>query len=368
MSNKALSKTQVKKILSLYHKKGHPTFFAGINAVAKFHNISNERAREVLDQSSTYVDHRETHRPRQFNPYYVRNRRDLVQADLIETIRLSKSNDGVNYILVLIDCFTKYAWQFPLKNKRGITVKKALDSWKRAVGQSDLPKNFSSDSGGEFYNKHVKRWMARNDVIQAKETGECKASVVERFNRSFQSLMYKYMTFKKSRRFVDALDDIMKTYLNRPHRSLKGLTPAFADKKENEKEVWEIHNERYKKIPKRNPIFKVGDIVRIKADKQPLTEASRSYNKQFKSEFYVIRAVNSRIAVPLYKLTAAADDQEIDGTWYKEELNKVGDDVFEIEKVLERRGKGKKAEVLVKWMGFSSSWNNWIPAANLIKL
>jgi len=367
MSNKPLTKTKIKQILTLYQRKGHPTFFSGINTVAKFHKISNQRAREALDHSSTYVDHRETHRPRQFNAYYIRRRRELVQADLIETIRLSRSNDGVNYILVLIDCFTKFAWQFPLKNKRGITIKKALDEWKRKLGD-DLPRNFSSDSGGEFYNKHVKQWMIRNNINQARETGECKASIIERFNKSYQNLMYKFMTFKKTRRYVDSLDDLMKTYLNRPHRTLRGLTPAFADKKENEEQVWEIHNERYKKIKKQSPVFKVGDIVRIKADKQPLTEASRSYNKQFKSEFYTIRAINARIAVPLYKLTAAADDEEIDGTWYKEELNKVGDDVFEIEKVLDRRGKGKKAEVLVKWMGFSDSWNNWIPASNVIKL
>jgi len=368
MSSPSLSQTKIKQILRLYRKPGHPTFFSGINNVAKYHNISNEQARKVLDHSTTYIDHRETHRPRLYNPYYVRSRRELVQADLIETIKLARFNDGINYILLIIDCFTKYAWFITLENKRGLTIKRALDKWKGQIGYNDLPKNFASDSGGEFYNKHVRRWMIANKINQAKATGECKASIVERFNKTFQSLLYKYMTFKKTRRFLDGLTDVMNTYLNRPHRTLKGLTPAFADRPENENEIWRIYDEKFQKLTKKQPVFKVGDIVRIKAEKQPMTEASRSYKQQFKSEFYIIRSINNRIAVPLYRLTAAADDEKIEGTFYKEELNLVRDDTYSIERVLAKRGKGQKAEILVKWLGFSSSFNNWIPASNLVNV
>ena len=39
---------------------------------------------------------------------------------------LSKCNKGIKYLLCAIDLFSKYAWSFSLKDKRGITVVNAF--------------------------------------------------------------------------------------------------------------------------------------------------------------------------------------------------------------------------------------------------
>ena len=61
------------------------------------------------------------------------------------------------------------------------------------------------------------------------------------------------------------------------------------------------------------------------------------------------------------------DQEELDGTFYNEELQKVikEDDVYEIEKILKRRGTGKNSEVFVKWLGYPAKFNSWIPAAQV---
>jgi len=356
-----------KKILSLYHKIGHPTAFSGINNVAKYHGITENQARDVLNESSTYVDFREFHKPPLYNPYYVRRRRDLVQGDLIETIKLKGSNDDITYLLLLIDVFTKYCWCYPLKSKKGVEVKKAFVKWKKELSE-DLPKHFSCDSGGEFYNKYVKKFMAKNGIQMSKATSECKAAVVERLNKSIQSLMYKYMSSQNTRRYIDALPNIIDTYLNRPHRTLKGLTPKYADKKENEREVWQIYDDRFTKLKKQKPKFTIGDIVRVKSESKVLSPSKRSYNVQFKPEFYQVRGINNRLAIPLYYLRACADDEDVIGGFYHQELNLVGDDVYKIEKVIGKRVREGKTEALVKWEGFSDSFNDWIPSKNIISL
>ena len=38
---------------------------------------------------------------------------------------------------------------------------------------------------------------------------------------------------------------------------------------------------------------------------------------------------------------------------------------FEVEKVIEKKGCGKKVEVLVKWKGWSKKFNSWVLALDL---
>ena len=44
---------------------------------------------------------------------------DVWAADLVEMQEWSKVNKGYRYILNVIDCFSKYAWSVPMKDKKG---------------------------------------------------------------------------------------------------------------------------------------------------------------------------------------------------------------------------------------------------------
>ena len=43
-------------------------------------------------------------------------------VDLADIRSLSKYNKGIKYLLCAIDLFSKYAWVFPLKDKKGISI------------------------------------------------------------------------------------------------------------------------------------------------------------------------------------------------------------------------------------------------------
>ena len=40
-------------------------------------------------------------------------------------------------------------------------------------------------------------------------------------------------------------------------------------------------------------------------------------------------------------------------------------DVYEVEEVLKKKGKGKNEQYFVKWLGYPSKFNLWIPASQL---
>ena len=56
------------------------------------------------------------------------------------------------------------------------------------------------------------------------------------------------------------------------------------------------------------------------------------------------------------------NDEDVKGSWYPEELQKILDNQYRIEKVLRRRTlpNGTK-EILVCWEGWPEKYNSWIP-------
>ena len=53
--------------------------------------------------------------------------------------------------------------------------------------------------------------------------------------------------------------------------------------------------------------------------------------------------------------------EPVQGTFYEQELQSSVHEIYRIERVL-KRGKDR---VLVKWKGYSSAFNSWIPLAEL---
>jgi transposase InsO family protein len=354
------------RVKRLYLTPGHSTAFSAPENVAKFHGITRERARRLLQEVDAYVTHREYKRPAVFNPYFVYRRRALAQADLVDIRQLAADNDGVNYLLVIIDVFSRKIWVYPLRRKNGPAVALALTQWLDAI-RAPPPRVFATDHGREFLNPPVRQLLARRGVRQETADGTCKAAVAERVNKSLQILLYKYMSARQTRRYVDQLDRLVRTYNGRPHRTLGGMTPASADLPRNEENVRAVHTARYASVPRRAVKFRVGQVVRVKYESKALTSSSRAYQPQFSPEFFVVREVRDNLPVPLYYLEAMNDGEPIEGGFYSNELTAVGADVFKIDRILEERGEGPRREILVRWMHFGPAWDSWIPAAQVVR-
>ena len=57
------------------------------------------------------------------------------------------------------------------------------------------------------------------------------------------------------------------------------------------------------------------------------------------------------------------NNEEIQGSFYQPALLPAKQDVFRIEKVIQKDYKKKQA--LVKWLGYSNDFNSWIPLSSL---
>lgn len=112
---------------------------------------------------------------------------DLWQADLVEMIPYNRENNKHNYLLTVIDTFSKYAWAVPLKNKSASSATAAMKSISDSSHR--MPENLQTDDGKEFFNKIFQDLMRTHNINHYSTYSTLKASIVERFNRTLKEKM-----------------------------------------------------------------------------------------------------------------------------------------------------------------------------------
>ena len=261
----------------------------------------------------------------------------------------AKFNGGVKYLLTVIDIFSKYGWIIPLKSKTGVEVAEAF----QIIFKERRPEKLWVDKGKEFYNKNVKGLGVE---LYSTENEE-KSCVVERWNRTMKEKMFKYFSANSTRKYVNVLDEMVAKYNNTRHSSIK-MTPVAASDKKNEHVVW-MNLYGSKLAQDINIKFKIGDKVRI-TKKKGIFE--KEYTPKWTEEVFTVSQVQYTDP-PTYKITDY-NGEEIQGTFYEQELQKTSQEIFRIEKVIRKRGN----KSLVKWLGYPESFNSWVDNTSLIAL
>lgn len=365
--NKDFAMTLKDDVLRAYSTPGHPVAYSAPGTVARYFNISESKAKEILEHAEAYTIHREYKQPKIYNPFYTHERREQVQGDLIDVSSIAIANEGIKFLLLLIDIFTKKVWVYTLKNKSAASMVRALRGWLDSLGVK--PKILASDRGLEFSNQAVQDLLRRNNVGWQALGGTMKAAVAERANKTIQILIYKYLTDRETTRYIDKLQSLVQTYNKRGHHTLKGLSPDEADQVENEGEVQAIHHARYEKISRNRKVnlpFKLGDIVRIKTLAKKVSSSNRAYAEQFKGEYFRVMRINRTLPIAMYYLRSLDTGEMIEGGFYAQELQRQRGNVYKIERVIRRRVRRGVREMYVKWKDFGPQWNEWIPETDIV--
>ena len=167
--------------------------------------------------------------------------------------------------------------------------------------------------------------------------------------------MFKYFSANNTRKYVDVLDLLVDQYNNTIHSSIK-MNPKEASRKENENKVWRnLYPEFGDKtlVPK----FSIGDNVRITKKTNLL---DKGYTQRWTEEVSKISKI--QLTIPVTYIITDYNGEEIQGSFYEQELQKTAQDTFRIEKVLKRQGD----KCQVKWMEYPKSFNSWIDTKTIV--
>lgn len=273
----------------------------------------------------------ELHRPARKNfprrQVQVRGIDETWTIDLVDMQKYSHFNKGYNYLMTVIDNLSKFAWALPLKNKTGLEVHNALKS---LFAKGRKPKNFHVDQGSEFYNSNVKGLLHKEGINLYSTFSEKKASIIERFNRTLKTKMWKKFSLRGNYKWTDILQDLMNEYNKSEHRTI-GMAPKDVTHDDEKRLIKMIHGRS--RFSTDRPKFKVNNHVRISKYKSIF---EKGYTPNWGTEIFKIASVENTSPIT-YKLKDY-QDQPINGGFYKYELQKVKfPNIYLVEKILRRR-------------------------------
>jgi transposase InsO family protein len=331
---------------TLYYQASQPGSYGGVRPLARYSNTSMKPTKSWLSSQDTYTLHKPVRKVFLRRKTYAKGIGDLFQADLVDMA--SYSGGGVRYILTCIDVFSKMAFAVPLKDKRGSSVARALET----IFAESTPNMMQTDRGSEFLNTEVQAVFRKFNVHHYSSLNyDIKAAVVERFNRSLKTRMFRYMTHRHTRTWIDILPDLIKAYNSSFHRTI-GMAPNDVTKS-NEGEIAE---RMFPEKPKLTWKYEIGDKVRISKYKNIF---AKGYLPNWSDEIFTIfdRYTTYPVTYGLRDLVG----EPILGKFYEAELQSVTktDDVYIVEKVLKTRKRNGVVESFIKWQGYPDKFNSW---------
>ena len=324
-----------------------------------------------LAGQSTYTLHKPARKSYPTSRVIVAGLYNQIDADLMDMSRYAKANKNIRFVLIAIDVFSRYLWVSLLQSKSANQVVKGFkDIFNR---QPRMFKTIRTDKGGEFVNATLKRFFKNRGIHHFVTHNLPKANYAEIIIKNLKQRIFRYFTEHQTHQYVNILSDIVHSYNNTVHSSIK-IAPVDVNEN-NQQEIWDrlyLPTELYARLGKRATKrtqfkFKVGDYVRISYLKEKFT---RYYDQSWTSEIFQISQRKMRDHLPVYRVRDY-NGENIIGTFYEPELQKITynpDTLYTIERVLYRRRIGNKTFYKVKWLNWPNRFNSFIDSRQIRSL
>ncbi|OOZ11834.1 hypothetical protein BOW27_11950 [Solemya velum gill symbiont] len=160
------------------------------------------------------------------------------------------------------------------------------------------------------------------------------------------------------------LQDTVKSYNDTIHRSLRDTPNAINEKNESESRLHQYLIRKPKLSLNSKFKYNVGETVRISHLRGIF---DREYSQKWTGEIFKVENRYRREGIPVYKLEDW-NGENVEGTFYETELQSVRVDEntpYKIEKILRRKGKGARKQVLVRWLHWPQKYDSWIPESEV---
>ena len=303
---------------NIYYDISHPAGFGGINRLHVSTKQPKTRVKRYLDSQPVYRTFKVPKKKFKRAKTIVPSIAVQFQADLFDLQKLSSHNSNYKWILVVVDTFSRYIKCQPLKNKTGEETARGLD---KIFGEYKTENKlapysaFGTDGGNEFYNKFANLIYKKYNVAHFLLRGPIKCSFAEISGRYIVERLHKYMMYKKTKRWVDALPLAVQATNKRKNKKTANLAPIEIDYS-NQNIVFKA---LYPRGGQPGPFtLDVGDRVQVVKDRLPFF---KSYRGHYSSKWYRISKRHPH-TVPRYSLIDEEDEEPISGTYYANELYK----------------------------------------------
>ena len=156
------------------------------------------------------------------------------EADLADVTSFSQQNDGIQFLLIVIDLFSRHLHVRPLKNKTSNIV---LEAFQDIFNNKIKPKKLRTDPGKEFCNNLLEQYLKTEGIYHHIARNQTKANYAERCIKTLKGMLYRYFTKKRTYRYIDVLQKFAFTYNTTLHGSLNYIAPQDVND-DNQSDLW----------------------------------------------------------------------------------------------------------------------------------
>ena len=195
------------------------------------------------------------------NPPHKENNKikdHIWQTDLYDCSADAHHNSGVNFLLVVVNVYDRFLWVEPLKKKDNKSVTEAMT---KIFESGRTPQIIQHDEGQEYNSRAYLALLKKYQITPSyNDIGDkrSKVAIVERMNGILRSLITKFCTANKTKRWIDHLQDFVYNRNNSPHISLGYSTPA----RPNHNKIQEVIEDKTELAQNDETEFEIGDKVR----------------------------------------------------------------------------------------------------------
>lgn len=330
-------------------------------------SLNKRKVKQWLERQEVYQVHTKPKEKYTTEAIIVSEPDSQWDCDILVLPDKPKKNRNFKFLLGVIDLFSRHAWVRLLKTKTALDTANAFRSVLREGRKCKLLRH---DEGGEFRGVHFRQMLKEEGIPNIIAYGAVKSNYIERFFRTFQKKYYRYAYHNTTEKFVDIVQDIVKSYNNSVHSSTK-IKPAEV----GVHNTLELYDRVYTPILQRRaqeraePVFSIGQLVRISLFKDKF---KRGYTQDWSEEVFEVWSVVKSHPVR-YKIRDLLGEK-ISGSFYSENLKlanarHASEVNWKIERIISsRKKKGRQGrESLVKWFGWNSKFASYIDNSDLKK-
>jgi hypothetical protein len=302
-----------------------------------YEGINKKDIKEFLENNETAQIQKPQKENKVNRPIVTSAPNKLWQIDLADVSKYAGLNNNVNFLLVVVDAFSKFAWVVTLNHKTDSDVTNAM----REIFEADgAPSSIQHDNGAEFVNRKLKALCDEYKVHQIVSAPYHPRSngIAERFNRTLKNILAKFMVNFNTQHYIDVLPKLIANYNSQIHGTTKQKPEALAEaadsKEPNDVEAIQKAGDAIKaraveSVKTRNdePDLKVGDYVRLAQTTNSEIRKNKTfrkrYEKQWSDEIYRIAMINEPKTEYMpreYKVLDYDKGKVLDKKFYRDQL------------------------------------------------
>ena len=256
-------------------------------AKRKSKSITFRKVKEFLSKQETVQAFKGANAKREARQFHIEAERGTYQIDHC-FLSNRKINNGYHAIFCAVEIGSRWAFACAMKNIREEAVIDAFNKLYAATRKRLKMRRIITDEGVEFGSHAVKEWLEEKGIAHRTLDPTYhyySNSIVERFNLTLKQKLQKYMVANHTKKWVDALDDVVYAY-NRSRHSYHKERPKDVAKNPILQLIHRIETiQRNSKLRQKkdfvlNPIKPGSQVRLIRKTDQAFSKKIQKYGKK----------------------------------------------------------------------------------------